>query len=173
MSSRLRDAFEDELIKLANAGLLSRVGGSVANFGRRTMHGLTGGFAHDAASAARIGLDPALHAQGVTSIPGVVRGLSDARTRSQTIKSLGRATLGGGGALNTAMAAAPVVMAVPELARGDESALGGRSVKQKLTNLGLNVGANVATAGLPLGANLATGLGSGMLINKLTQPGTV
>ncbi len=95
---------------------------------------------------------------GVTSLPGIAKGL--ARDPRRTAKAMWRETTGGGGLGGTAMAVGlPVATMVPELARGDESATGGKSMRQKLVELGTITGGGIATAGLPIVPMMAAGLG--------------
>lgn len=85
---------------------------------------------------------------GVTSIPGVVKGL--AKNPKGTAKALWEETTGGSRLGAIGATAVPVAMTLPELAQGDESERGGLSRKQKLMRLGVGVGSGIATGGLPI-----------------------
>lgn len=159
------------------------VGGALlgrSNFGKRQIHGLTGAFANTAAEAAAIGLDATAHAQGISSIPGIARGLANSQTRGATARNLGSFMLHGGApggslkqrAFNYTMAGLPVAMAVPGLMRGDESATGGQTRTQKVLNLGLNTAGSVLTAGMPIVPQMIGSLGVGALAEKITRPRT-
>jgi hypothetical protein len=97
---------------------------------------------------------------GVTSIPGVAKGLWNKETRGETAKQLWHANTGGkllsmGGAAGVGL---PVAFGAYDLSKGDESSTGGRTVGQKLVNVGTNVGVGALTAGLPVGAQMLTGM---------------
>jgi hypothetical protein len=95
---------------------------------------------------------------GVTSLPGIAKGL--VKHPKKTLKSVWSETTGGGSGLGTTMAVGlPVLASAPELAKGDESAQGGRSMNQKLVGLGTAVGGGMLTAGLPVLPQLAAGIG--------------
>jgi len=86
---------------------------------------------------------------GITSLPGVVSGL--ATTPVATAKALGRDMLSGGGLTTAGMAmGVPLAIAAPDLARGDESAQGGRSMRQKLVGVGSGLVGGALTAGVPV-----------------------
>jgi hypothetical protein len=100
--------------------------------------------------------DAALKA-GVTSIPGVARGLATKGKRVETLKALGHEMTGGGGLMSVGGALGvglPAATGVADLARGDESAQGGRTIRQKAVGLGTNLGVGALTAGMPFGAQL-------------------
>lgn len=93
---------------------------------------------------------------GATSLPGLVRGAR--KDPKRLAKALVHETTGGS-RLGTAMAlGAPVGMMGPSLARGDESATGGRSLKQKLVETGTMVGGGILTGGLPIVPMVAGGM---------------
>lgn len=100
--------------------------------------------------------DVALRA-GVTSLPGVVRGLAGPR-RLQTLKALGSEMTGpsgllsAGGALGVGL---PVASGVADIAAGDESSVGGRSLPQKVMGMGTNVGVGALTSGMPFLSGVA------------------
>jgi hypothetical protein len=100
--------------------------------------------------------DAALNA-GITSLPGVAKGL--ATKPVTTAKALGRNMLDGGGTGGAAMAlGVPLAIAAPDLARGDESVVGGRSMRQKIVGAGSGIAGGVLTAGMPLVPNLVGGV---------------
>lgn len=106
-------------------------------------------------------------AAGITSIPGVARGL--ARAPVNTVKALGRDMIGGGG--NKLMGATtalgvPLAIAAPDLARGDETAQGGRSLKQKLVGVGSGLAGGFLTAGMPVLPNIVGGIAVDAVANK-------
>lgn len=139
--------------------------GAVANFGRRQAHAITGRGVNNMADAARIGLDPQHWRQGLTSIPGVAKGLVSHPT--QTAESVAKATLNGG--LAKIMFAAPLALSVPSLLRGDESATGGRSLTGKLVETVGQAGLGAVSAGLPLTTGFATSMIGAPLLSKATQ----
>lgn len=85
---------------------------------------------------------------GVTSIPGVVRGL--VRDPKTTGRELMHAATGGNPAGTALAFGLPIGLAAPGLARGDESKEGGPTMRRKLLMLGTNVAGGVATAGIPI-----------------------
>lgn len=91
---------------------------------------------------------------GITSLPGTFKGL--ARDPRGTGRALLRAA-GGSSAAGKAMMAAPVVFAVPEIMKGDESSTGGPTLGRKLLATGANVAGNVLTAGLPAASQVIAG----------------
>lgn len=102
------------------------------------------------------GGDAALKA-GITNIPGIVKGMA---TRPfSTMKAMGKDMVGGGGALGTSVALGlPLAIAAPDLARGDESAQGGRSMRQKLVGVGSGLVGGALTAGVPVLPQLVGGV---------------
>jgi hypothetical protein len=101
--------------------------------------------------------DDALRA-GITNVPGVVRGL--ATRPGETAKALKNEMLAGGGMGAGAVAVGlPLALAAPDLARGDESATGGRTMRQKLVNTGSGLVGGALTAGMPIIPQIATGIG--------------
>ncbi len=173
--NRLRGAALGAAGGAAGGALLGR-----SNFGKRQVHGLTGAFANTAEEAAAIGLDATAHAQGISSIPGIARGLANSSTRATTAKNLGSFMLHGGApggsmgqrAFNYTMAGLPLAMAAPGLMRGDESATGGQTRTQKVVNLGLNTAGSVLTAGMPIVPQIMGSMGVGALAEKITRPRT-
>lgn len=100
--------------------------------------------------------DAALKA-GITSLPGVAKGI--ATKPLATAKALGKDMVGGGGMQGAAMAVGlPLAIAAPDLARGDESAEGGRSIRQKLVGVGSGLAGGMLTAGVPVLPQLVGGV---------------
>lgn len=97
----------------------------------------------------------AADAAGITSIPGVVKGLI--KKPGATAKALKDEVVGGSNANAMMAVGVPVAFAAPEVLRGDESAEGGRTVGQKLRRLGGNIAGGVATAGLPFAPQILAG----------------
>lgn len=94
--------------------------------------------------------------QGLTSIPGVVKGLVTAP--KETVKGTWRQAKGGGGsgmaAFNIGL---PAAFGAHDIAKGDESESGGLSRKQKaLRTLG-QIGGGFATAGMPIAGMMVGG----------------
>lgn len=119
--------------------------------------------------------DRALKA-GITSVPGLAKGLTG-KNRKETLATLKEEVMGGRGASAGSKALAlglgvglPVVGGVSDIARGDESAVGGRTVGQKAVNLATNVGLGTLTMGMPFGAQMITGMGVDALGQRLTAP---
>ena len=94
------------------------------------------------------GGDQALRS-GITSIPGVIGNLA---TRPiHTAKALGRSVTGGSGAQGMALGLGlPLAISAPDLAKGDESARGGRTMRQKLVGAGSGLAGGMLTAGMPI-----------------------
>ncbi len=101
--------------------------------------------------------DEALRA-GITSIPGIAKGM--VRNPKATSKAMWKDVTGGGGLGGTAMAVGlPLAITAPELARGDESDKGGKTLRQKLMETGALTAGGIATAGLPILPMMAAGAG--------------
>ena len=95
-------------------------------------------------------------AAGVTSIPGIAKGL--VKNPGRTVRALGHEITGGGGGKGIAMSlGVPLAVSAPDLARGDESRHGGRSMREKLVGVGSGVAGGVLTAGMPTIPNLVGG----------------
>lgn len=116
-------------------------------------------------------------AAGITSAPGVVRGLASSKTRKETLGALKEEVMGGRGAGGAGRAAAlglgvglPVVAGLHDISKGDESAQGGRTKTQKAMNLATNVGVGALTMGMPLGAGMVTSTAADALGQKLVSP---
>jgi len=141
------EVFYSEVEKRAgSSSLLARATKTLGNFAKRQAHGLTGAYANEAAS---IGLSPKAVQQGVTSLPGLARGLAS-RPR-ETLHAVGQEALSGGAATGLGLGVGlPLALAAPDLARGDESAKGGRSLRQKAVGLGAQVAGGALTAGVPV-----------------------
>lgn len=165
-------------------GTFGRIGTGFMDFGRRQIHGFTGGQqqamraplqrkqeilrlrGQEASRLGETGYADALKKKvqtvgeelgrreeamkaGVTSLPGIAKGMVTAPR--QTAKGMWRHAIGGGGIGGGAMAiGAPLAFAAPDIARGDESAEGGRTVGQKLVRHGLTAGGMLATGGIPI-----------------------
>jgi hypothetical protein len=143
---KVDEVFYSEVIKRAGfSQVVSRAGKSVKNFAKRQAHGITGAYADQAVN---IGLNPAAVAQGITSIPGLARGLTSAP--KETLRHVGREAFSGGKAGLALGVGLPVALAAPDLSRGDESATGGRTMRQKLVGFGSNVVGGTLTAGVPI-----------------------
>lgn len=157
------DVFYEEVVKRAgSAGVLVRAGKAVRNFAKRQAHGLTGAYASE---AAQIGLNPANVQAGVTSLPGIAKGL--VRRPKETIKAVGREAMSGGRTGLALGVGLPVAFAAPDLAHGDESAQGGRSMRQKLVNVGSGVVGGALTAGVPVLPQMIGSTGVDVVSNKL------
>lgn len=109
---------------------------------------------------------------GITSIPGLARGLADSKKRKQVLERIFHANTGGkllsmGGAFGVAL---PTALSAYDLSRGDESAVGGHSIPQKLVNAGANVGVGALTAGLPMGSQMLVTSAVEGLGQKLVSP---
>jgi hypothetical protein len=116
-------------------------------------------------------------AAGITSAPGIIRGLASKKTRGETLGALKDEVMGGRGAGGTGRAAAlglgvglPVVAGIHDISKGDESAQGGRTVGQKAMNLATNVGVGALTMGMPIGAQMVTSSAADALGQKLVSP---
>jgi len=121
------------------------------------------------------GGDRALKA-GITSAPGVVKGLAG-KNRKETLSALKDEVLGGRGGGRKAQAMAlglgvglPAVSGLYDISKGDESAAGGRTVGQKAMNLATNVGVGTLTMGMPFGAQMITSSAADALGQKLVSP---
>lgn len=97
---------------------------------------------------------------GGTSIPGLVKGMANKETRGKLTKALWDRAAGKGPAGAAMAVGMPVAFDLPDIAKGDESATGGKSLTQKLTNTAGRVGASIATAGLPILPNIAAWSGA-------------
>jgi hypothetical protein len=104
----------------------------------------------------------------MTSIPGAVKGLAtNPREAAQAIWKQTTA----GGALGTGLAVGmPAVMAANDLRKGDESAVGGRTIGQKLVKHTIDTGTGFAFGGTPFLSQQLAGMGANALSNKLTAP---
>lgn len=91
--------------------------------------------------------------EGVTSLPGVVKGL--VKNPKAMGKKLWNKTTGGTVKGAIVPVGLPVASGVHALSKGDESGQGGLTRMQKLRNTALDTGAMVATGGLPLAAGFA------------------
>lgn len=108
--------------------------------------------------------DAAIRA-GITSIPGVAKGL--VTKPKETGKALWKATADS--PMSAAMAlGVPTAFAAPGILRGDESETGGLTRKQKLTRLGTELGAGLLTGGMSTLPQMATFTAAERLGDKLT-----
>lgn len=128
----------------ANPSLLARMGGAVKRFGQRQIHGFTGAYG---SRAAEIGLNPEHVSQGITSLPGLAKGM--VTQPKKTLAAVRKNALSGPWSL-AAGVGLPVALSAPDIARGDESASGGRSLRRKLVGLGGGVASGALTAGVPI-----------------------
>lgn len=157
------DVFYEELMKRAGAAaMLARAGNSVRNFAKRQAHGLTGAYASE---AAQIGLNPESVRAGITNLPGIAKGL--VRQPKETLKAVGREALSGGRTGLALGVGVPVALAAPDLAHGDESAQGGRSLRQKVVNLGSGIVGGTLTAGVPVVPQLIGSTGIDVVSNRV------
>ncbi len=94
---------------------------------------------------------------GVTSLPGLARGLRGPN-RSAALRAMGSTITNGAGAAGVGVTVGlPVALNAPSLLKGDESAQGGMSMKQKMLGLGASIGTGAAVAGLPIIPQIAAG----------------
>lgn len=149
------DIFYAEVVKRAGVSqILSGAGKSLKNFAKRQAHGATGAYAHQ---AAEIGLNPSEVAAGITSFPGLARGLVS--NPKKTLGAAAKSTFSGKAGL-AAGVGIPTAIATPSLLRGDESHEGGQTVRQKLVGYGSNMAGGVLTGGMPIIPGL---VGSGII----------
>lgn len=109
---------------------------------------------------------------GMTSMPGSMKAVvTNPREASKLLweqmKGNGEGTMGKvmGVAGVVGGVGLPVAFAAHDLSKGDESATGGRNIKQKLLNAGVNTGVGLATGGVGLIPQMA----GGMAIDKATD----
>jgi hypothetical protein len=113
---------------------------------------------------------------GMTSMPGSVKAVvTNPRESSKLIWDQMRGGGGGlsgpGGSRVGAMAGIglgvglPVAFAAHDISKGDESATGGRNIKQKILNAGVNTGVGLATGGVGILPQMVAGMG----IDKATD----
>jgi hypothetical protein len=102
---------------------------------------------------------------GITSIPGLAKGL--VKAPGTTAKSLYREGMGGKKGLAFAVGL-PAAMAAPDLAKGDESATGGRTVGQKLLRHGGSTAGFMLAGGLPIIPQMMALGQADKLINRAT-----
>jgi len=89
---------------------------------------------------------------GVTSLRGIGQGM--ATKPKETLKAMWEHNAGKGFSGKAMGLGVPAALMAPELAKGDESATGGKSLTQKLMNTGAMVGGSVAFGGVPIVGNL-------------------
>lgn len=85
---------------------------------------------------------------GLTNIPGLARGL--VRDPKATLKAVGREAMLGGPQAMALGVGLPLALSAPDIARGDESATGGKSLRQKFVGMGSGMAAGTLTAGMPI-----------------------
>jgi hypothetical protein len=106
---------------------------------------------------------------GVTSLPGLVRGF--AKDPRQTAGAIINDAGGMGAGLGLGVGL-PVAASIPDLARGDESAQGGRSMTQKIVGVGTDTLGGAATMALPTMPMLIAGEAVTQAGQYLTKPKT-
>jgi hypothetical protein len=103
---------------------------------------------------------------GVTSLPGTVKALVG-KDRGEAARYLGKQMIGGGGATGVLMGVGlPLGFGAYDLVQGDESGSGGRTIPQKLVNIGAGTATGALMGGMPLGSQLAAQMG----IDQLVMP---
>lgn len=115
----------------------------------------------------------ALADAGITTLPGTVRALADGSRRGAAFRAMGKSiTDGPGGAVMSL--GVPLAFTAPTLLRGDESAIGGQTMRQKALGLGVNIGTGMAFGGLPMIPQMAAGIGTDAAVGwagkKLKNP---
>jgi hypothetical protein len=103
---------------------------------------------------------------GVTSIPGIAKGLMSKDKRGLALRAMGKSLTAGPGGLAMGLGV-PVAMSAPSLAKGDESATGGLTTGQKVRNLGLNVASGAALGGLPIVSQAVMGTGIDAVLSRI------
>lgn len=106
-------------------------------------------------------------AAGVTNMPGIVRGLR--HDPKNTLKALWRESTGGSRRGTALSVGVPLVLSAPDIARGDERDVGGRSMRQKVVGLGTNLAGGVVTSGLPAVPQLVGGVAFDELGQRITR----
>ncbi len=109
---------------------------------------------------------------GLTSIPGVARGLAG-KDRKKFLKTLASESTGGGGLASWGGAlgvGAPLALGAYDLSRGDESEQGGLTKTQKAVNMVTGMGTGVLTGGLPIIPQMVAGSAVDRLGMRLTSP---
>jgi hypothetical protein len=152
-------------------GTVGRVGRGIADFGKRQLHGFTGKFEGSMteplkrkaeilrlrgakpskieAVGEQLARRQAAMKSGTSSIPGLAKGL--ATSPKATAKALWREGTGGGSRGGAALAVGvPAAFAIPDIAKGDEAAIGGRSLGQKFVRHGATLGTGMLVGGLPI-----------------------
>ena len=113
---------------------------------------------------------------GMTSAPGALKAV--VTNPREAAKAIWQQQTSGGNALETAGAALGVGSALysgaKDIARGDESAQGGRTVGEKVMRTGANVGGGLIFGGLPMGAAAlakpALNAGAGLVGRTISRP---
>lgn len=96
---------------------------------------------------------------GMTSLPGAAKAV--VTNPREASKAIWNQMTGGGGTLGKVIGvtgvAMPAALGARDIARGDESATGGRTVGEKVLGTAADVGTGLLTAGMPLGAGAIAG----------------
>lgn len=100
---------------------------------------------------------------GITSVPGLARGL--ARNPKATMGAVRDEVLSGG-RMAKALVALPVAQGALDISRGDESATGGKTVRQKVVSAGVNTIGGAAVSALPVLPQIATMAGLDVAAHK-------
>ncbi len=138
MNSSIANAREMKLMPLRRADQLAH--GEKAPSSKNLRQGLHDLREQSARGDANIGA-------GITSIPGIAKGLVE--HPGKTLGAMKNEALSGG-AMGKALAAVPLAQGAYELSHGDESASGGRSIKQKLVSTATNTLGGAAMVGMPM-----------------------
>jgi len=101
---------------------------------------------------------------GITSIPGIARGL--AHRPGETLHAVKNEVLSGG-RMGKAIATIPLAQGAYDVSRGDETATGGRNIKQKLVSAGVNTLGGALVSGLPVVPQIAAMTGFDAAAHKL------
>lgn len=104
--------------------------------------------------ASEIGHREAAHKAGITSLPGLAKGL--VTKPKETGKALWRHTTGGSKAGTALALGVPGAMAAWDLRKGDESDQGGSSIGQKLVRHGTQLGTGILTGGMSIIPGMVT-----------------
>lgn len=108
-----------------------------------------------------------MRSAGLTSIPGVAKGL--VQNPRESAKALWNHARQGGKAGVALGVGLPVAIGTADIAKGDESAAGGKTVGGKLLQHGANIGTGFAFAGLPIASQMIAGMGVDAATNRMTR----
>lgn len=107
----------------------------------------------------------------LTNLPGVARGM--VMNPRESAKALwDHARQGGTTGLALGLGV-PAAIGAADIAKGDETSSGGRSVRSKLLQHGANIGTGFAFAGLPVMSQMVTGMGVDHLTNARQRRSTL